>query len=98
MPECGLVEPLIKLNIKKQNIGNSLASQRTFDSFHYLSQKIFSLGHTNAPLSSLMDSTMSPKVKTSEGEEIGACSLAHSTSGVEGHVVILEWGLQRLIS
>jgi len=31
-----------------------------------------------------MDSTTSPKVKTMEGEGVGACSLARSTSGVEG--------------
>jgi len=31
-----------------------------------------------------MDSTMSPKVKTMEGKSVGACSLAHNTSRVEG--------------
>jgi len=33
-----------------------------------------------------MDPTTSPKMKTTEGEGVGACSLAHSTSGVEGRV------------
>ncbi len=37
-----------------------------------------------APLSSLMDSIASPKVKTMEGEGVGARSLACSTAGVEG--------------
>jgi len=31
-----------------------------------------------------MDSTASPKVKTTKGEGVGARSLAHSTLGVEG--------------
>jgi len=34
--------------------------------------------------SSLMYSTSNPKVKTTEGEGVGARSLAHSTLGVEG--------------
>jgi len=45
-----------------------------------------------------MDSTTSPKVKTTEREVIGACSVAHSTSGVEGHVGAPRWGLGRLKS
>jgi hypothetical protein len=40
----------------------------------------------DTPPSSLMDSTTSPKVKTMEEERVGACSLAHNTLGVEGHV------------
>jgi hypothetical protein len=40
----------------------------------------------DTPPSSLMDSTMSAKVKTSEGEGVGAHSLACNISGVEGHV------------
>jgi hypothetical protein len=39
----------------------------------------------DAPLSSLMDSTTSLKVKTMEEERVGARSLAHNTLGVEGH-------------
>jgi len=39
---------------------------------------------TDTSLSSLMDSTVSPKVKTTEGEGVGACSLACNTLGVEG--------------
>jgi hypothetical protein len=34
----------------------------------------------------LMDSIVSPKVKTTEGEIVRARSLARNTSGVEGHV------------
>jgi len=45
-----------------------------------------------------MDPTMSPKVTTSEGEGIGARSLACNTSGVEGHAKALRWGLGRLTS
>jgi hypothetical protein len=45
-----------------------------------------------------MDSTVSPKGKTMEGKGIGACSLVRSTSGVEGHVGALGWGLGRLTS
>jgi hypothetical protein len=40
----------------------------------------------DAPPSSLMDSTVSPKVKIAKGEGVGACSLAHNTLRVEGHV------------
>ncbi len=45
----------------------------------------------DAPLSSLMDSTASPKVKTMEGEGIGARSLACNTSRVEGCVGASGW-------
>jgi len=38
-----------------------------------------------------MDSTVNPKVKTMEGEGIGAHSLACSILGVEGHVGVLGW-------
>jgi hypothetical protein len=41
----------------------------------------------------LMDSTTSSKVKTSKREGIKACSLFRSTSGVEGRVGALRWGL-----
>jgi hypothetical protein len=39
----------------------------------------------------LMDSTTSLKVKTMEGEGVGACSLACSISRVEGCVRALGW-------
>jgi len=39
---------------------------------------------SDTPPSSLMDLTASPKVKTTEGEGVGVCFLARSTSGVEG--------------
>jgi hypothetical protein len=45
-----------------------------------------------------MDSIVNPKVKTTEGEGIGARSLACSTSGVEGHAGDPRWGLGRLTS
>jgi hypothetical protein len=45
----------------------------------------------DAPPSSLMDSTVNPKAKIREGEGIGVCSLARSTSGVKGHAGALGW-------
>ncbi len=45
----------------------------------------------NAPLSSLMDSTMSPKVKTLKGKEVGVRSLACNTLRVEGRTRVLGW-------
>jgi hypothetical protein len=45
----------------------------------------------DAPPSSLMDSTASPKAKTTEGEGVGVRSLICNTSGVEGRVGILGW-------
>jgi hypothetical protein len=45
----------------------------------------------DAPPNSLIDSTTSPKVKIVEGEGVGTCSLAHITSGVEGHARALRW-------
>jgi len=38
-----------------------------------------------------MDSTLSPTVKITKGKKVGARSLAHSTSGVEGRVGALGW-------
>ncbi len=46
---------------------------------------------TNAPSSSLMDSTLSPKMKTMEGEGVGGCSLACNTSRVEGRAKAPRW-------
>ncbi len=45
----------------------------------------------NAPLSSLMDSTTSPKVKTTEGKGVGARCLVHNTSRVEGCAGAPRW-------
>jgi hypothetical protein len=45
----------------------------------------------DAPPSSLMDLDVSPKVKTSEGEGVGVCSLACSTSRVEGRARTSGW-------
>jgi hypothetical protein len=45
----------------------------------------------NAPPSSMMDSITNLKVKTTEGEGVGARFVAHSTSRVEGHVGALRW-------
>jgi len=45
-----------------------------------------------------MESTTNPKVKTMEGEGVGARSLVHNTLGVEGHVGAPGWGLGRVTS
>ncbi len=47
----------------------------------------------DAPLSSLMDSTTSPKVKTMEGKGVEVCSLARSISRVKGRARASGWGL-----
>jgi hypothetical protein len=44
-----------------------------------------------APPSSLIDSTVSPKVKTTEGEKVGVRSLVCSTLGVKGCVRAPGW-------
>jgi hypothetical protein len=47
---------------------------------------------SDAPPSSLMmDSIASLKVKTIEGERVGAHSLASNTLGVKGRVGVLGW-------
>ncbi len=51
----------------------------------------------DAPPSSLMDSTISPKAKTTE-RRVGVCSLVHNISRVEGRARTLGWGLGRLTS
>jgi len=45
-----------------------------------------------------MDSITNPKVKTTEGKGVRACSLIHSTLGVEGRLGTLGWGLKKLTS
>jgi hypothetical protein len=49
----------------------------------------------DAPPNSLIDSNANPKVKT---EEVKVCSLACSTSGVEGRAKAPRWGLGRMTS
>jgi hypothetical protein len=45
----------------------------------------------DAPPSSSMDLTASPKVKIVEGEGVGAHSLAYSTLGVKGRAGASGW-------
>jgi hypothetical protein len=45
----------------------------------------------DAPPSSLMDSTTSPKVKIAKGEGVGARSLTRNTSRVEGRIGAPGW-------
>ncbi len=52
----------------------------------------------DAPLNSSIDAIASPKVKTTEGQGVGAHSLAHDILGVEGRVRTLGWGLRQLTS
>jgi hypothetical protein len=58
--------------------------------FHYEKRGDLQLALHDTPLSSLMDSTMNPKVKIMKGR-VGACSLAHNTSGIEGCARALGW-------
>jgi hypothetical protein len=52
----------------------------------------------DAPRNSRIDSTTSPKVKTTKGQGVGACSLAHSISEVNEHVGALGCGLRQVTS
>jgi hypothetical protein len=62
------------------------------DPFGYLKHKLWpKAGPGDAPPSSLMDSTTSPKVKITEGKGVVARSLACNTSGVEGCVGTPRW-------
>ncbi len=45
----------------------------------------------DTPPSSLMDSTVSPKVKTTKEKGVGVCFMVHSTSGVEGRAGAPGW-------
>jgi len=45
-----------------------------------------------------MNSIVNPKVKTTKGKGVGACSLIHSTLGIEGRAGAPRWGLGRLTS
>ncbi len=45
----------------------------------------------DAPPSSLMDSIANPNVKTTKREKVGAHSLNHNISKVEGRVGALGW-------
>ncbi len=51
---------------------------------------------SDAPPKLLDGLTTSPKVKTTKGKGVGACSLARSTSGIEGRAGAPGWGLKRL--
>jgi hypothetical protein len=48
-------------------------------------------GSPDTPPSSLMDSTVSPKVKIAEGKGIGVRSLVRNTLGVEGRARAPRW-------
>jgi len=47
-----------------------------------------------APPHSLKDSNVNSKVKTTEEEGVGVCSLARNILGVEGRAGVLGWGLK----
>jgi hypothetical protein len=52
----------------------------------------------DAPSNSWINSIVSPKVKTLEGQGVGARSLVRSTSRVKGRVGAPGWGLRRMTS
>jgi len=52
----------------------------------------------DAPPSSLIDSTVSPNMKTLEGEGVEVCSLVRNTSKVKGHARVSKWRLGKLTS
>jgi hypothetical protein len=56
------------------------------------------MGITDTPPNSWINSIMNPKVKTTKGEGVGVCSLAHNTLREEGHVGAPGWGLGRRIN
>jgi hypothetical protein len=58
----------------------------------------FILMAIDTPPESLMYSTMSPMVKTVEGERVGERSLTCNILGLEGRVGALGWGLGRVTS
>jgi len=60
-------------------------------SFAFVTQSFATWTTFDAPPNSLMDSTASLKVKTTEGKGVGAHSLARNTLGVEGRVGTLGW-------
>jgi hypothetical protein len=49
------------------------------------------ISKNDTPPSSLMDSIVSPRKKTTEGKGLGARSLTHNTLGVEGRARALGW-------
>jgi hypothetical protein len=60
--------------------------------------KNVALSKIDAPANSWIDSTSTPKVKTTEGQGVRARSLAHSILGVEGRAGASGWGLGRVTS
>ncbi len=52
----------------------------------------------DAPPNSLIDSIVSPKVKTTEGKRVGVHFLIRCTSGVKRCAGALGWGLVRVTS
>jgi hypothetical protein len=55
-------------------------------------------GITNIAPNSLINSIVNPNVKTTKKEGTRVRSLIRSTSGVEGHVEALGWGLGQMTS
>jgi hypothetical protein len=56
----------------------------------FVSAIVMRIAYANAPPSSLMDLAANPNKKITEGEGVGARSLAHNTSGVEGRAGALR--------
>jgi hypothetical protein len=64
---------------------------RWMSNCHYNDYKSFDI---DTPPNSLIDLTVSPKVKTTKGQRIRVLSLARNTLGVKGHAGVLGWGLK----
>jgi hypothetical protein len=79
-----------------------MSKMGSHDPFVYLKHKLHPKekvgSQSDAPPSSLMDSTMNLKVTTTEGKGVGVHSLARSISWVEGQAGTLRWALGRMIS
>ncbi len=73
-----------KLRPKKPNITTKQISELNITIVIETHFELDTIIIDDTPPSSLMDSIVNPKMKTMEGEGVGARSLARSTSRVEG--------------
>jgi len=106
--EVKLVVAMGDLDFKIKNVAFKVKVLNMYGTFDRIANKSMEdlsypyshcdLLDNDAPPSSLMDSTTSPKVKTTKGEGVGAHSPVRITSKVEGCAGVLGWGLGRLTS
>jgi len=95
---CQKVEPCMQLHLTSLLIWTCLVGYQGRWHWEPHAQRFWPHPRIDTPLSSLMDSTTSPKVKIMEGEGVGTRSLARSTSKVKGRARAPGWGLEKLIS